>query len=166
MSSKSIKLIAKSITPLSFGKFKLAGAFLILFNGMNVARPAPLDFKSSIALDARIEEGHNFIKTETPNTDRISAKLDKLEAKDMELQTTILDIQAEIDEVEKLLDNDALKTLKEKTAEFEDNIKRLNHDKLVAQNDITVANKEISFNETLINTRENDIKETEKKNKG
>ena len=31
-SSKSIRLIAKSITPFSFGKFKLRGHFTILFN--------------------------------------------------------------------------------------------------------------------------------------
>ena len=116
--------------------------------------------------DARIEEGRNYIKTESPNLDKISAKLDKLEEKDVELNTSILDIQAEIEEVEKLLDNDALKALKEKTAEFEDNIKHLNHDKMLAMNDITVADKEISFNETIIGTRHKDIKETEKKNKG
>ena len=116
--------------------------------------------------DARIEEGRNYIKTESPNIDKISAKLDKMEEKDVDLHSALLEVQAEIEEVEKMLDNDALKALKEKTAEFEDNIKRLNHDKMLANNDITVAQKEIDFNKTVIDTRHNDIKEAEKKNKG
>ena len=116
--------------------------------------------------DARIEEGRNYIKTESPNIDKISAKLDKMEEKDVDLHSALLDVQAEIEEVEKMLDSDALKALKEKTAEFEDNIKRLNHDKMLANNDITVAQKEIDFNKTVIDTRHNDIKEAEKKNKG
>ena len=52
LSSKSTRFIAKSITPLSFGRFKRDGAFTILLSGMNVALPAPEDFKSSIATDA------------------------------------------------------------------------------------------------------------------
>ena len=51
-SSKSTRLIAKSITPLSFGKASLDGAFATLFKGINVVLPALADFNSSIATDA------------------------------------------------------------------------------------------------------------------
>ena len=44
--------MAKSITPLSLGKFKLFGHLTILFSGINVARPAPADFKVSIQVAA------------------------------------------------------------------------------------------------------------------
>ena len=49
-SSKSIKFIAKSITPLSLGSLKERGALLILFKGKNVARPAFALFKTSMAI--------------------------------------------------------------------------------------------------------------------
>ena len=45
-------MIAKSITPFSFGKLKLFGHLTILFRGTKVARPAFEDLRSSIQVDA------------------------------------------------------------------------------------------------------------------
>ena len=87
-----------------------------------------------------------------------------MEEEDIELSNAILDIEAKIDEIEKLMDNDTLGKLKEKTSGIEDNIKRLNENKMKAENEITVTNQQIAFNENIITTRYNDIEEIKKNN--
>ena len=129
---------------------------------------AKSDFKRFMSdaqeTETKLEENKNFIKTETPNVEKINNKLDKLEAKDIDLNSAILDIQAQIDEVEKLMDNDTLKDLKEKTESVEDDIKRLTNNKMLACNDISESNRQIAFDESIINSRFDEITNIKKNN--
>ena len=129
---------------------------------------AKADYKRFIANAAesenKLEENKNFIATETPNVDKISSKLDKLEEKDVELHSKLLDVQAEIEEVEKLIDSDTLRQLKEKTESIEDGIKRLESNKMQANNDISEFNRQIAFDDSIINTRYEEITNIEKNN--
>ena len=115
-------------------------------------------------IDTKIDEYTTFVKTKFPETEKISSRLDKMEEEDIELSNAILDIEAKIDEIEKLMDNDTLGKLKEKTSGIEENIKRLNENKMRAENDITVTNQQIAFNENIITTRYSDIEEIKKNN--
>ncbi len=114
--------------------------------------------------ETKYEENKNFIKIEAPKLDKYSQKLDKLEAKDIELHTMLLDTDAQIKEVEALIDSDTLKTLKEKTESIEDAIKALETDKMRADNDIISFNQQISFDESIINSRFEDITKIKKNN--
>lgn len=114
--------------------------------------------------ETKLEETLNFIKTESPNVEKISAKLDKLEERDIELHSMLLDVQSEIEEVEKMIDSDTLKTLKEKTEAVESDIKHLELTKMTANNAINEFNREISFDESIINTRYEEITNIKKNN--
>ncbi len=107
--------------------------------------------------EIKLKENRDYIKLQSPNIEQITKKLDKLEEKDIQLSSLILDVQAQIDEVEKLMDNDTLKDMKQKTALVEDDIKRLTSNKMNAENEITNLNRDISFNESIINTRIDEI---------
>ena len=112
----------------------------------------------------KLEETKNFIKTEAPNIDKMSAKLDKLEAKDVELHSMLLGIEVQIKEVESLIDSDTLKQLKAKTENIEDVIKHLELSKMNSNNDISEFNRQILFDESIINTRYEEITNIKKNN--
>lgn len=114
--------------------------------------------------ETKLKETTDFIKTESPNVERISTKLDKLEERDIELHSMLLDIQSEIEEVEKMIDSDTLKKLKEKTDAVESDIKHLELTKMTANNAINEFNREISFDESIINTRYEEITNIKKNN--
>ncbi len=114
--------------------------------------------------EAKLEENKNFIKIETPNVEKISLKLDKIEERDVELHSALLDIEAQIREVESLIDSDTLKQLKEKTEYIEDVIKRLENNKMQSNNDISEFNRQIAFDESIINTRYEEITNIKKNN--
>ena len=129
---------------------------------------AKADYKRFIANAAesenKLNEAKNFISNETPNIDKISSKLDKLEEIDIELHSQLLDVQAEIEEVEKLIDSDTLRLLKEKTVNIEDAIKRLESNKMQSNNDISEFNRQIAFDDSIINTRYEEITNIKKNN--
>lgn len=113
--------------------------------------------------EAKLEETRNFIKIESPNIDKITAKLDKLETRDVELHTLLLDVEAQIKEVESLIDSDTLKQLKSKTETIEDSIKYLEKNKMQAESDINDLQRQIAFYESIIESRHNEI-DIKKKN--
>ncbi|MBQ3311103.1 chromosome segregation protein SMC [bacterium] len=119
--------------------------------------------------ESKIKENTDFINSQMPRIEQINKQLDKLEQKDIELNDAILNIQAEIDDVEKLMDNDTLKDMKEKTSLVEEDIKRLTKNKMSVENDIINLERDISFRESIINSRVDEIsiitKNNEKFNK-
>ena len=129
---------------------------------------AKAEFKRFISnaeeCEEKLQENKNFIKTEAPNVEKISAKLDKLEERDIELHTMLLDVEAQIKEVESLIDSDTLKKLKEKTESIEDSIKHLESNKMQATNDISEFNRQIAFDDSIINTRFEEISNIKKNN--
>ena len=128
---------------------------------------AKADFKRFMSnaeeSETKLEETRNFIKIETPNIDKITTKLDKLETRDVELHTQLLDVEAQIKEVESLIDSDTLKQLKSKTETIEDGIKYLEKNKMQAESDINEFQRQITFYESIIKTRYEEI-EIKKKN--
>lgn len=114
--------------------------------------------------DEKLEESLTYVKTETPNIDRITNRLDKLEERDIELHSMLLDTDAKIKEVESLIDSDTLKKLKEKTEKIEDDIKQLETKKMQAENAINEFNRQISFDDSIINTRFEEIDNIKKNN--
>ena len=129
---------------------------------------AKADYKRFISdaenSETRMTETREFIKTEAPNIDKYTQKLDKIEEKDVELHSMLLDTEAQINEVEALIDSDTLKQLKEKTENIEDSIKRYESNKMQANNDVSEFNRQIKFDESIINTRYEEITNIKKNN--
>ena len=129
---------------------------------------AKADYKRFISdaenSETRMTETREFIKTEAPNIDKYTQKLDKIEEKDVELHSMLLDTEAQIKEVEALIDSDTLKQLKEKTENIEDSIKRYESNKMQANNDVSEFNRQIKFDESIINTRYEEITNIKKNN--
>ncbi|MBR2526457.1 chromosome segregation protein SMC, partial [bacterium] len=63
-----------------------------------------------------------------------------------------------------LIDSDTLKQLKEKTENIEDSIKRYESNKMQANNDVSEFNRQIKFDESIINTRYEEITNIKKNN--
>lgn len=102
-----------------------------------------------------------FIKITEPQLEQISKKLDKLESSHVEAVSAMQEFQAEIERVEKLIDEEDLKNLKEKTESTEFEIKRLNTNLTNANNDLSEMGREIAFFKDLIITKEEEIKNIE-----
>lgn len=111
-----------------------------------------------------IEDKKEFIKTTEPKIEAISKKLDKMEEKHVEITDSITNLQTEIEKVEKLINDEDLKELKEKTESFEFEIKRLNTNLTNANNDLAEFGREIAFFQNLIETKEEEIVNVKKNN--
>ena len=104
-----------------------------------------------------LKEKENFIKNAEPQIETLNKKLDKLEEKNVEVYDKILEIKEQIEEIEKLINYQDLKDLKEKTEGVEHEIKRLEAQLMQAHNDKSEFEREIAFNLSLINTKEEEI---------
>ncbi len=104
-----------------------------------------------------LKEKENFIKNAEPQIETLNKKLDKLEEKNVEVYDKILEIKEQIEEIEKLINDQDLKDLKEKTEGVEHEIKRLEAQLMQAHNDKSEFEREIAFNLSLINTKEEEI---------
>lgn len=111
-----------------------------------------------------IAEKVAFLKLSEPQVDVISKKLDKMEENHVKVTGEISDLQVEIEAVEKLINEEDLKELKEKTESVEFEIKRLGTNLTNANNDLNEYGREIAFFNGLIETREEEIKNIEKNN--
>ena len=74
-------------------------------------------------------------------------------------------VEAEIEKVEALINDEDLKSLKEKTDSVEFEIKRLNTNLNNANNDLAEFGREIAFSQSLIDTKTEEISNIEKNNK-
>ncbi|HPT41486.1 MAG TPA: chromosome segregation protein SMC [Candidatus Gastranaerophilaceae bacterium] len=108
-----------------------------------------------------IAEKLEFIKLTEPQIEQISKKLDKMESFHVEVTSSIQELQSEIERVEKLINEEDLKNLKEKTESTEFEIKRLNTNLTNANNDLSEMGREIAFFKDLIKTKEEEIKNIE-----
>ena len=104
-----------------------------------------------------IEEKQEFIKTTTPEVSSIEKTLDKIEEQHIEISEKMTNLQTEISEVEKLMNDADLKDLKEKTAGVEAEIKRYEKNMADANNEIEGLHQRIDFINTTINTHNETI---------
>lgn len=104
-----------------------------------------------------LKEKAEFITATEPKIVDLNKKLDKLEEKNVKIYDDMAVCQEEIDEVEKLINDKDLKDLKEKTEGVESEIKRLQTKLMSAENDKNELNRQISFHENLIETKQEEI---------
>lgn len=112
-----------------------------------------------------IAEKTEFIKLSEPKVDLIAKQLDKMEDSHITVTGKISDLQAEIETVEKLINEEDLKDLKEKTESVEFEIKRFQTNLASANNDLAEFGREIAFFNNLIETKEEEIVNIIKNNK-
>lgn len=111
-----------------------------------------------------LETKRAFVTENEPKIDDLNSELDKIEAKRVELADKIQEAQDKLTELDNLLNDKDLKDLKEKTQGIEDEIRHLNNSLLGVQNEINGYNNTIKFNEQLIVSKEDDIKNTTRNN--
>lgn len=111
-----------------------------------------------------LKDREEFIAQTAPKIDDLNVKLDKLEEKNVKLYDDMTLCQEQIEEVEKLINDKDLKDLKEKTEGVENEIKRLQQKIMQAENQKNEFNREISFNQNVIETKQEEIKNIEHKN--
>ncbi len=120
--------------------------------------------KSAEDNERLIAEKTEFIKITEPKIDSISKKLDKLEESHVEVSEKLQELQSEIEKVEKLINDEDLKDLKEKTESVEFEIKRLNTNLNNANNDLSEFGRETAFFNNLIETKQEEIVNINKNN--
>lgn len=121
--------------------------------------------ESSFAnVQKEIDEKQDFIKTTEPEISKLEKTLDKMEVEHVEIADKITALQTEFEEVEKLMNDTDLKELKEKTSGIEAEIKRYEKQKADAENDIDSSNQLINFINTTIQTYNENITNSYKKN--
>lgn len=120
--------------------------------------------KNSEENEKLIAEKTEFIKLTEPKIDSISKKLDKMEDSHISVTDSLTKVQEDIEKVEKLINDEDLKELKEKTESVEFEIKRLNTNLTNANNDLAEFGREIAFFENLIETKEEEIVNIKKNN--
>lgn len=113
-----------------------------------------------------IAEKTEFIKTSEPKIETIEKKLDKMEESHVDVTGKLQDLQVEIERVEKLINDEDLKDLKEKTESVEFEIKRAQTNLNNANNDLSEYGREIAFFNGLIETKEEEIVNITKNNVG
>lgn len=104
-----------------------------------------------------INEKTSFIESAEKDISEIRNNLDKLEEEHVIIADNITNLQTEINEIEKLINDKDLKDLKEKTAGVENEIKHYEKNKAAAENEIEALNQRIEFCKTTINTHNDTI---------
>lgn len=104
-----------------------------------------------------LKEKADFVAISEPKIADLNKKLDKLEEKNVQIYDDMAVCQEQIEEVEKLINDKDLKDLKEKTEGVESEIKRLQSKLMSAENDKNELNRQISFHENLIETKQEEI---------
>lgn len=105
-----------------------------------------------------IETKQQFIDENEPNIEKLNKELDKIENQRVELAGQIQQSQDRLSELDNLLGDKNLAELKEKTQGIEDEIRELQDKLLNVNNEINGFNGQITFNEQLIISKNDDIK--------
>ena len=138
-------------------------------NALNVYNSAKYELQNLIKVNSGakevIEKGFARINEITPKIKDNEKKLDSMEARHVELLDKISQVQGEIGEVEKLIDEGELKELKEKTQGVENEIKNIEREILNIQNDIEKEKNNIKFHDMSIKQRQDDIVRVGEENK-
>lgn len=112
-----------------------------------------------------IDEKQTFIKTTEPEVSKIEKTLDKLEEQHILISDKMTNLQTQITDVEKLMNDADLKELKEKTAGVEAEIKRYEKNLADTNNNIEGLNQKIDFMNTTIEAHNGTIEDCIQKNK-
>lgn len=112
-----------------------------------------------------LAERTKFVTESEPKIDELNKTLDKLEEQTVQVYDEMAFVQSEIEEVEKLIDEQDLKDLKEKTEGVEAEIKRLQDKLRDANAEKNDFNRDIAFQENMILTNNEDIERSEANNK-
>ena len=113
-----------------------------------------------------IDEQQELIKTTEPEITKIEKRLDKLEEEHVVLTEKIINLQTEIEDVEKLMNGTDLKELKEKTEGIENEIKRFEKNKADTNNEIEGLKNTIEFVKTTISSHNETISGMLEANRG
>ena len=131
-------------------------------NSLNSLNSAKIELKNLISNNEQassvIEEGKKELETLKERNKKLSKELDLFENRHIKLNDKIQETQAELEEVEKLIDEGELKKLKEKTTGVEEEIKNIEKTIMTVENGIEKDENQIKFQQTQIATREADIK--------
>ena len=137
-------------------------------NASNVYNSAKYELQNLIKVNSgakeAIEKGFARINEITPKIKENEKKLDSMEAQHVDMLDKITQVQGEIEEVEKLIDEGELKELKEKTQGVENQIRDLEREILNIQNDIEKEKNNIKFHDMSIKQRQEDIIRTGQEN--
>lgn len=104
-----------------------------------------------------IDTKQKFIEENEPNIEKLNKELDKIESQRVELSDKIQTAQDRLNELNELLGDKNLSELKEKTQGIEDEIRTLKDNLMNVKNEINGFETQITFNQTLIEARNNDI---------
>ena len=115
--------------------------------------------------ESDIKEKEDFIKTTEPEISNIEKTLDKIEEQHIEISEKMTNLQTEISEVEKLMNDADLKDLKEKTAGVENEIKRYEKQMADANYEIDGLHQRIDFINTTIKSHNDTIERSISNNK-
>lgn len=107
-----------------------------------------------------IDEKLEFLKITEPEVSKIEKELDKIEEQHIGISDKMTNLQTEIAEVEKLMNDADLKDLKEKTSGVEAEIKRYEKNLADANNEIEGLHQRIDFINTTIKTHNDTIERT------
>ena len=111
-----------------------------------------------------LETKQKFVEENEPKVAKLSAELDKIEAKRVELADEIQKRQDKLSEIDELLNDKGLKEIKEKTQGLEDDIRHLNNELLGVKNEINGYENNIKFYDSIITGRNDDIERIKKDN--
>jgi len=135
---------------------------------MNALTSAKTELKNLISNNESaagiIKAGEEQLKLLKEKNSKLSKELDLFEQKNIKLSEQVFEKQERLAEVEKLIDDDALKELKEKTSGVEAKIKELEKSIMFKENEIEKDTNQIKFQETQILTRVADIKKLTENN--
>ena len=111
-----------------------------------------------------IDEKKEFIKNTDIEASNLERTLDKLEEEHIAISDKMADLQTQISDVEKLMNDKDLKELKEKTAGVEAEIKRYEKNKADSENEIEGLRNKIEFINTTIQSYNDTIERVTKTN--
>lgn len=130
-------------------------------SAMNTLNSAKMELnnlvKNSDDADKVIKEKEALIKDLEAKISKAEKQLDKFEEKQIDINSKLLEVEGEIKEIESKMSEGELAKLKEMTESVENNIKKYQSKVLSCQNDINDLNRDITFNEEVIKTREDQI---------
>lgn len=105
-----------------------------------------------------------YVTENEPKYESLSAELDKIETKRVDLSDKIQVLQDKLTELDNLLNDKDLKELKEKTQGLESDIRNLQTKLSAAKDEFKSHENNIKFNEQLIESKNQDIQNTIKNN--
>ncbi len=131
-------------------------------NALNSLQAAKYEYsqilKAHKDFETVIEEKLKRVNELAPEIKKTETLLDKIEQKHIEISENITNIQTEVAEVEKFIDEGELKKLQEMTQGIENEIKEIEKKILNVENEISKENYTINFARQMIELKENDIK--------